>query len=165
LVDNLRQFSHLDQAKSKKVNLHEGIDSSLKILNSQIKNRINVYKNYKAKSLVECNPGQMNQVFLNLLANAAQSIENEGNIWIDTKEKNDYFILVIKDDGRGINIENLSKIFDPFFTTKEVGEGTGLGLSISYSIIKNHEGTIRVTSKINEGSAFKVELPKKKDNN
>jgi len=163
LVDNLRQFSHLDQAKSKMVDLHKGIDSSLRILNSQLKNRIKVHKNYGTDCLVECNPGQINQVFLNLLSNAAQAIEKEGNIWIDTKEKNDYFVLEIKDDGKGIRQENLTKIFDPFFTTKDVGEGTGLGLSISYSIIKNHKGTIKAESKVGQGSTFTIELPIKKE--
>jgi len=159
LVDNLRRFSHLDQAKKQNVDIHEGIESSLKILNSQIKNRIKIHKDYKAAKKVECNPGQINQVLLNILSNASQSIKNEGNIWIDTGEKNDYLFIKIKDDGKGIKEEDLEKIFDPFFTTKDVGEGTGLGLSISYSIIKNHNGTIKVESDENKGSSFSILLP------
>jgi len=161
LVDNLRRFSHLDQAKQKSVDIHEGIESSLKILHSQIKNRIRLHKNYKATKSVECNPGQINQVLLNILSNAAQSIQNEGNIWIDTGEENDYLFIKIRDDGHGIDKEDQQKIFDPFFTTKQVGEGTGLGLSISYSIIKNHRGTIEVESEINKGTIFSILLPLK----
>ncbi len=159
LVDNLRRFSHLDQAKKQNVEIHEGIESSLKIMQSQIKNRIEIHKNFKATKPVECNPGQINQVLLNLLSNAAQSIENAGNIWIDTGEENGYLFIKIKDDGKGIEKENLKQIFDPFFTTKAIGEGTGLGLSISYSIIKNHNGTIEVESEINKGSMFAIKLP------
>jgi signal transduction histidine kinase len=141
------------------VDIHEGIESSLKIIHSQLKNRIEIHKNYKATKKIDCNPGQINQVLLNILSNAAQSIENAGNIWIDTGEENDYLFIKIKDDGKGINKEDLEKIFDPFFTTKAVGEGTGLGLSISYSIIKNHNGTIEVESKLNKGSTFTIFLP------
>jgi len=159
LVDNLRRFSHLDQAKKQNVDIHEGIESSLKILNSQIKNRINIHQSLKSTKTVECNPGQINQVLLNIFSNAAQSIEEEGNIWIDTGEENDYLFIKIKDDGKGIKEEDLEKIFDPFFTTKAVGEGTGLGLSISYSIIKNHNGTIKVESELNKGSTFTIKLP------
>jgi signal transduction histidine kinase len=159
LVDNLRRFSHLDQAKKQNVDIHEGIESSLKIIHSQLKNRINIHNNFNATKTVECNPGQINQVLLNILSNAAQSIENEGNIWIDTGEENDYLFIKIKDDGKGIEKENLKQIFDPFFTTKAVGEGTGLGLSISYSIIKNHSGTIEIESEINKGSIFIIKLP------
>jgi len=159
LVENLRRFSHLDQAAKQNVDIHEGIESSLKIVHSQIKNRIQIHKNFKAVKTVECNPGQINQVLLNILSNAAQSIENEGNIWIDTGEENDYLFIKIKDDGKGIKKEDLEKVFDPFFTTKAVGQGTGLGLSISYSIIKNHNGTIEVESEVNKGSTFTIKLP------
>ncbi len=159
LIENLKRFSHLDQAKLQKVDLHEGIESSLKILKSQFRNRIKIHKNYLAKDWVECNPGQINQVFLNILSNAAQAIKNKGNIWIETKRETDYFVIEIKDDGLGMPENILSKIFDPFFTTKDVGEGTGLGLSISYSIINNHGGTISVESKINTGTILKIQIP------
>jgi signal transduction histidine kinase len=159
LVDNLRRFSHLDQAKRQNVDIHEGIESSLKILHSQIKNKIKVHKNFRTDLKVECNPGQINQVLLNILSNATQAIKNSGNIWIDTGIENDYLFIKIKDDGQGIEKDNLEKIFDPFFTTKPIGEGTGLGLSISYSIIKNHSGTIMVDSEVNKGSTFSIKLP------
>ena len=147
------------QVTKQNVDIHEGIESSLKIVHSNIKNRIQIHKNFKSVKTVECNPGQINQVLLNILSNAAQSIENEGNIWIDTGEENDYLFIKIKDDGKGIEKEDLEKIFDPFFTTKAVGQGTGLGLSISYSIIKNHNGTIDVESEVDKGCVFTIKLP------
>jgi len=159
LVDNLRRFSHLDQAQWKKVNIHDGLESSLMILNPEIKHRIKIEKDYSAKTEIECNPGQINQVFLNLLSNAAQAIKNEGNIRIKTWEDKTHLSISIKDDGSGIPSDVLNKIFDPFYTTKEVGKGTGLGLSISYSIIKNHGGKIEVSSIPGAGSTFTVILP------
>ena len=159
LVDNLRRFSHLDQAQWKKVNIHDGLESSLMILNPEIKHRIKVRKDYTAKKEIECNPGQINQVFLNLLSNAAQAIESEGMISIKTREDEDDMFISIMDDGSGIPADVLNKIFDPFYTTKDVGKGTGLGLSISYSIIKDHGGRIEVDSTPGEGSNFTVVLP------
>ena len=159
LVDNLRKFSHLDQAQWKEVDIHQGIESSLMILNPELKHRIKVKKDFKANRLIECNPGQINQVFLNLLSNAAQAIEGEGTIIIKTKEDDNNLYVHISDTGSGIPTKLLSKIFDPFFTTKDVGKGTGLGLSISYSIIKNHNGRIEVESKIDTGSTFTLILP------
>jgi len=164
LVENLRRFSHLDQAKWKPFDIHEGLESSLKILLPQFKEQVEIHRNYKAEGLVECNPGQINQVFLNLLANAAQAIKNEGNIWIETYNDGDHIVIRIKDDGIGMSQEILGKIFDPFFTTKDVGEGTGLGLSISYSIIQNHRGTISAQSEVSKGSILTVHLLRYKKN-
>ena len=160
LVDNLRRFSHLDQAKWKEIDIHSGIDSSLMILNPQIKHRIDIIKEFHVNTQVECNPGQINQVFLNLLSNAAQSIADKGTITIKTTEDKNFIYIEFSDSGTGIPQEILSKIFDPFFTTKDVGQGTGLGLSISYSIIKDHNGRIEVKSKVGAGSTFTVVLPK-----
>jgi signal transduction histidine kinase len=159
LVDNLRKFSHLDQAQWKEVDIHEGIESSLMILNPELKHRITVVKEFKAKRFIECNPGQINQVFLNLLSNAAQAIEGEGSITIKTEENTSNLYVRISDTGSGIPTKILDKIFDPFFTTKDVGQGTGLGLSISYSIIKDHNGTIEVESKVGKGTTFTLILP------
>ena len=159
LVDNLRKFSHLDQAQWKEVNIHEGIESSLMILNPEIKHRITIEKEFNAKRLIECNPGQINQVFLNLLSNAAQAIDGKGIIRIKTDEDKHNLIVIISDTGKGIPDKIINKVFDPFFTTKDVGEGTGLGLSISYSIIKNHDGTIEVNSEVNKGTSFTLTLP------
>jgi signal transduction histidine kinase len=165
LVDNLRQFSHLDQAGWKPADIHEGIENSLMILKPEIKDRIKTHKDYNASKQLDCNIGQLNQVFLNLLINATQAIKEKGNIWIKTINSDTYVIIEIRDDGQGIPSEIHNKIFDPFFTTKDVGQGIGLGLSISYSIIKNHNGTIEVESDPKKGTTFRIKLPFKKNRN
>jgi signal transduction histidine kinase len=164
LVSNLRSFSHLDQAKWQQFNIHEGLESSIKIMLTQFKHQLTIQRNFQANGVLECNPGQLNQVFLNLLTNAAQAIKEAGIIWIETEDlrRPDSLVIRIRDNGIGMSAETLSKIFDPFFTTKDVGEGTGLGLSISYSIIKNHGGTIEVSSSPGTGSTFTITLPYKK---
>lgn len=159
VVQNLRNFSRLDEAKFKEVDLHEGLESTLLLLNNEIKNRIEVHKNYGKIPKVSCNPGNINQVFMNILLNAVQAIEGEGNIWITTRQINDQLEIKIEDDGKGIPKKNLNKIFDPFFTTKPVGRGTGLGLSISYNIIKNHGGEIEVESSSGKKTKFSIRLP------
>jgi signal transduction histidine kinase len=159
LVENLRNFSHLDRAKSELTDIHKGIESSIKILMPQFKHQLKIHKAFKAKGIIDCNPGQMNQVFLNILANAAQAIGREGNIWIETFDANDTLVIRIRDDGIGMTDEILAKIFDPFFTTKKVGEGTGLGLSISYSIIQNQGGRIEAESTPGKGTTFTLTLP------
>ena len=159
LVDNLRKFSHLDQAEWKECDVHEGLDLSLMILRPQLKNRVEIKKSYKADGRITGNAGQLNQVYLNLLANAAQAIPERGVIRILTEQVKKGIQIQIIDDGLGIPKQNQQRIFDPFFTTKPVGEGTGLGLSISYSIIQNHHGNITFESKEGQGSCFTVFLP------
>ena len=159
LVDNLRRFSHLDQAERKISNVHEGIDNCLMILKPILKERIAIHKDFKADGHIECHIGQLNQVFMNLLMNAAQAIEDRGNIWIRTWDENKQLIIEIADDGAGIPGDALGKIFDPFFTTKDIGEGVGLGLSIGYSIVKNHNGTIEVNSEEEKGTTFILTFP------
>jgi signal transduction histidine kinase len=159
IVENLRNFSHLDEAKWKKVDIHKGIESSIKIMLPQFKRQLKIHRDYKASGIISCNPGQLNQVFLNILSNAAQAIDNEGNIWIKTKDENDQLLISFRDDGKGMTDDILKKIFDPFYTTKEVGEGTGLGLSISYSIIQNHNGTLSAKSKVKQGTTFTIKIP------
>ena len=159
IVDNLRNFSHLDEARWKTVDIHSGIESSIKIMLPQFKRQLKIHKDFKAAGIISCNPGQLNQVFLNVLSNAAQAIENSGNIWIKTHDDAGWLIIEFIDDGKGIPENILDKIFDPFYTTKDVGEGTGLGLSISYSIIQNHNGTISAVSRINAGSTFTIRIP------
>lgn len=164
LVDNLRRFSHLDGAAKKKVNIHEGIDSSLLILRPQLKNRIEVKKEYLSDGMIECNPGQLNQVFMNIISNAAHAISDTGHIQIHTEDVNGEIVIQIQDDGQGISEDVLNHIFEPFYTTKDVGKGTGLGLSISYSIIENHQGKITVISQQGKGSRFTITIPKEMDN-
>jgi len=159
LVLNLRNFSRLDEAEFKSVNLHEGLDSSLKLLNNEFKNRIEVIREYGDIPPVYCNPGQINQVFMNLLINAGQAITGKGSIRVRTHSENETVFIEVKDTGKGIPADIRDKIFDPFFTTKDVGEGTGLGLSISYNIIKEHGGKIRVDSEPGEGTEFIIALP------
>jgi two-component system NtrC family sensor kinase len=159
LVENLRRFSHLDRSKWSVSNIHDGIESSLKILLPQFKRKLQIHRKFRAGGFIECNAGQLNQVFLNILTNAAQAIKDQGNIWIETEDKDNNVYICIRDDGTGMSAATQQKLFDPFYTTKDVGEGTGLGLSISYSIIQNHAGRIEVESKLNEGSTFTIILP------
>ena len=162
LVENLRRFSHLDQAAWKLSNVHEGIDNCLMILKQTFKDRILLHKHYKASGQIECNIGQLNQVFMNVLLNACQAIEGVGSIRISTLDEKDYIVIKFEDDGIGISENIREKIFDPFFTTKEVGQGVGLGLSITYSIIQNHAGSIMVNSEVGKGTTFLLKLPHKK---
>ena len=161
IVEGLRTFSRLDEAERKAVDLHEGIDSTLDLLEHHLKERIEVQKAYGDLPLVECYAGQVNQVFMNLLTNAADAIEGEGQIEITTTTDGDTVRVSIRDTGAGIPAENLSSIFDPFFTTKEIGKGTGLGLSISYGIVQKHDGDIEVQSEVGVGTTFSVVLPVK----
>ena len=116
-------------------------------------------KDFSALPLVECIPSQINQVILNLLVNAAQAIDERGQITLATRLNGDAAEIEISDTGKGIAEENLSKIFDPFFTTKPIGKGTGLGLSLSYGIIQRHHGTLSAKSKVGEGTSFLIRLP------
>ena len=159
VVQNLRNFSRLDEAEYKRVDLHEGLDSTLLLLNNELKNRINVHKDYDALPEVYCNPGNLNQVFMNLLLNASQAIEEKGDIWVSTRQQDNRVQIEIRDNGRGIPADIQQRIFDPFFTTKPVGKGTGLGLSISYNIIKKHNGKLECKSEVGVGTTFTVTLP------
>ncbi len=165
IVLSLRNFSRLDEAEMKPVDIHEGIDSTLLILNSKIKTAIKVIKNYGKLPLVECYPSQLNQVFMNIMANAADALLSNPNlrnkeIKIITEIGGVNQVVVrIRDNGTGIDPDAINKVFDPFFTTKPVGKGTGLGLSISYQIIEKHHGKIEVNSEIGEGAEFVIYLP------
>jgi signal transduction histidine kinase len=124
-----------------------------------LKNRVEVVRQYGELPRIACMPSQINQVFLNLLTNAAQAIEERGRILVKTEADAAWLRVTVQDTGKGIPADVLPKIFDPFFTTKAVGQGTGLGLSISYEIIKQHGGDIRVTSQPGKGARFTVQLP------
>ncbi len=159
LVKSLKNFARLDEAVFQEADLHEGILSTLDLIRHEIKNRIEVITEFGELPTVRCKPNTLNQVFMNILVNACQSIDDEGKIIIKTGIENDKVIIKIKDTGRGIPKETLSKIFDPGFTTKGVGVGTGLGLSISYEIIKDHNGEILVESEMGRGTEFTIKLP------
>ncbi len=159
IVVNLKSFARLDEASVKTVDLHEGIESTLKVVGNELKFKCDIVREYGQLPLLSCYPGQLNQVFMNLLVNASHAIEERGTITIKTEHKDGFIIVHIIDTGKGIAPEHIKSLFTPFFTTKSVGSGTGLGLSISYGIIKKHGGEIRVDSKLGSGSTFSIYLP------
>jgi len=158
IVRSLKNFARLDEAERKKANIHEGIESSLILLRHELRGRIQVIKDFGEIPEIECFPNQLNQVFMNILVNAAQAIEGRGEIRVKTFLEDDAAKIAISDTGPGIASKYLSKIFDPGFTTKGVGLGTGLGLSICYRIVQDHHGTIEVSSS-DRGTTFTITLP------
>lgn len=172
IVTSLRNFSRLDEAEMKAVDLHEGLNSTLIVLHSRIGDRIQIVQNYGALPLVECYPAQLNQVFFHLLANAIDALEDfisqpfqkSPQIIIQTEKIDGKCVRVrISDNGAGIPSGIRDKLFDPFFTTKPVGKGTGLGLSVAYKIIEKHQGTIAVESAEDRGTKFDIILPLHRD--
>lgn len=159
IVQNLKNFSHVDQAEVKAADINECIESTLNIVWNELKYKASVKKEYGALPLTKCIPQQLNQVFMNLLVNAGQALEKQGEITIRTWAADGSIFVSISDTGCGIPEENLNRIFEPFFTTKPVGKGTGLGLSITYDIIKKHNGDISVSSEIGKGTTFTVRIP------
>ncbi len=160
LIRELRIFSRNEYDNPIKADLYNGINSTLLLLRNQYKNRIRILKEYHPIPEVVCNPGQINQVFMNLLSNAMQAIENEGTIIIHTERVEPNMVMIsITDDGPGIPPEIIQRVFDPFFTTKPAGTGTGLGLSISSEILRQHNGKLEVKSKPNTGTTFYIYLP------
>jgi signal transduction histidine kinase len=179
IVLSLRNFSRLDEADMKEVDIHEGIESTLLILQNRLKSKpehsaIQIIKEYGNLPLVECYPGQLNQVFMNIINNGIDALDNyncerspqatqtnPAQITITTSVINDNRVLIgIADNGPGMTQETKQKLFDPFFTTKPVGQGTGLGLSISYQIIvQKHSGILRCESEIGQGTTFWIEIP------
>jgi len=159
IVAGLRDFSHTDNTELEPVDINECIESALMVANNEVKYKCKVKKDLSPIPLLACNKGKINQVLLNFIINAGQSIINEGTITIRSRLKDDEVIIEISDDGEGIKKENIDKLFDPFFTTKPVGQGTGLGLSISHGIIEEHHGYITVESKVGVGTTFQVHLP------
>ncbi|MBL7545079.1 MAG: HAMP domain-containing protein [Bdellovibrionaceae bacterium] len=162
IVLGLRNFSRIDESQIKEVDLRETIDTTLNLLQGELKNKIEVKKDYEPIPNIKCFASQISQVFVNLLSNAIQAIAGSGTIWIHTsliREKENWVQISIQDSGSGIPAENLDKIFDPFFTTKGVGQGTGLGLSITYGIVQKHGGDIQVKSQVNVGTEFIIQLP------
>ncbi|MGA9381003.1 MAG: ATP-binding protein, partial [Phormidium sp.] len=176
IVLSLRNFSRLDEAEMKDVDIHEGIDNTLLILQNRIKVKsdrpgIEIIKQYSKLPLIECYAGQLNQVFMNIINNAVDALEMQHwqkdqqplpTIILHTQlsANQTHAIVSITDNGPGMSEQVKSHLFDPFFTTKAVGKGTGLGLSISYQIIvEKHRGTLKCESQINQGSTFIIEIP------
>ena len=166
IIQGLRSFSRLNEAEFKAADLHEGLDATLVLLRTRTKNSIEIIKEYDPNlPVINCNPGQLNQVFMNILTNAIEAIEmkpmqENGVIRIKTTDKPDKIEISIKDNGIGIPKAIQEKIFDPFFTTKDVGKGTGLGLSIVFGIIKKHNGQMQVISDQAIGTEFIISIPK-----
>jgi two-component system NtrC family sensor kinase len=161
IVRDMVDFSQVDDTHWHRADLHKGLDSTLNIVRNELKYVADVVKDYGTIPDVECLPSQLNQVFLNMLVNAAQAIKGKrGKITVRTGKVGPGHVFVeIADDGEGIPPENLKRIFDPFFTTRPVGKGTGLGLSLCYGIVSKHQGKIEVRSEPGVGSAFRVVLP------
>jgi signal transduction histidine kinase len=170
IVVSMRNFSRLDECSIAAVDIKKGIDSTLIILNHRLKSGIKLIKEYGNVPPIRCYPAQLNQVFMNIISNAIDAIEETQNsaswnseeiptIWIITEVDGDYLKVRIKDNGPGIAPEIREKIFESFFTTKSVGKGTGLGLAISYQIVAKHNGTIEVNSEPGKGTEFAIALP------
>jgi signal transduction histidine kinase len=159
IVKDLRAFSRLGEEARKPTDLHEGLDVTLRLLETRWRDRITIERDYGDLPRVECNAGQVNQVFMNLLANACDAIPGRGTIRITTRVDGDVVRIAIQDDGSGIAPDVLPHIFDPFFTTKDVGAGTGLGLSISHGVVTAHGGRIEVRTAPQQGTTFEVILP------
>jgi signal transduction histidine kinase/CheY-like chemotaxis protein len=159
IVADLKSFSHTDEAEVQEENINHCLDVTIKMIWNELKYKCTVIKDYGQLPPLRCYARQLNQVFMNLLVNASQAINNQGEITITTRHLDDAIHITIQDTGEGIAPENMEKLFDPFFTTKPVGTGTGLGLSISYNIIKKHKGQINVTSELGKGTRFTIILP------
>jgi len=159
IIKDLKIFSHEDLGEVSSVQIEEVIDSVLNIVHNEIKYKADLKKNYGTTPLVHCSAHKMGQVFINLLINAVQAIEDKGVIEVRTYQQDHYVCVDVRDTGKGIPKENLKKIFDPFFSTKPVEQGTGLGLSISYEIVKKYGGAIKVQSQAGRGTTFTIMLP------
>lgn len=159
IVRNLKSFSRAEDDTLKPTDLEECLESSLNIAWNEIKYKAKVDKHYASLPLISCLPQQLSQVFVNLLVNAAQAIEDQGIITLTTRREETWAVVEIADNGSGIPPENLERIFEAFYTTKEVGKGTGLGLSICHDILQKHQGTISVASTVGEGTCFTIKLP------
>jgi signal transduction histidine kinase len=159
IVKDLRSFSRLGEARRKAADLHEGLEVSLRLLEPRWRDRVTVHRDFGQLPSVDCDPGQVNQVFMNVLANACDAIAGQGNVWVTTRHVDGAVRVEIRDDGTGMPADVMSRIFDPFFTTKDVGSGTGLGLAVSHSVIAAHGGKIEVESTPGQGATFRITLP------
>jgi two-component system NtrC family sensor kinase len=176
IVRNLRDFARLDEADFKEADLNAALDSAAEILRYEIKQKeVRLEKDYRPLPPVLCHPGKVNQVLLNLLANAVQACDRGGRVVLrsrigpspqppspEGRGGNGGVVLEVEDDGSGIKPEHRARLFEPFFTTKPVGQGTGLGLSVSFGIVRDHGGAIEVESEVGRGSTFRVRLPLRK---
>lgn len=160
IVQDLKDFSHVDESHQQEADLNAGIESTLNVVWNEIKYKAEIIRQLGEVPNVNCVPAQINQVFMNILVNAAQAIDNRGTITLRSGTENNYAWFEIEDTGKGMPEDVRKRIFEPFFTTKPVGKGTGLGLSISYDIIvKKHGGSLDVRSVPGKGTCFRIMLP------
>jgi signal transduction histidine kinase len=159
VVTSLRVFARLDRSAEDVVDIREGLEVAATLLESQVKDRITIRRDYGEIPPVLCHPGELNQVFMNLLVNASQSIDGTGDIHVRTRFRNGCILVEIADTGAGISPENLQRIFDPGFTTKGVRVGTGLGLATVRRIVEEHGGEVSVESEPGAGATFRVHIP------
>lgn len=159
IVNGLKNFSHIADQELKASDINQCLEETLNVIWNELKYKVTLSKEYGDLPLTHCYPLQLNQVFMNLLINASQSIEDQGQMMIKTWMESEVIYITITDSGCGIEQDNIPKLFEPFSTTKEVGKGTGLGLSISYEIIKKHNGKILVASEPGRGTTFTITLP------
>lgn len=159
IVQDLKDFSHVDEAEWADADLNHGLDSTLNVVWNEVKYKAKVIKDYGDIPPLNCVASQINQVFMNLIVNASHAIEDSGTITLRTRHEGNQVMIEVVDTGKGMPLEIQRRIFEPFFTTKPVGKGTGLGLSLSYDIVKKHGGRIEVSSQPGEGTSFKVWLP------
>ena len=162
LVSKLRTFSRLDEGTIKTINIHESIESVLLFLRHKMEGRIEVERHYGETEMLTCLAGELNQVLMNIVANAIDAIDaadGPGRITIATGQQNGHFVIRVRDTGKGIPEGIRNRIFEPFFTTKPIGQGTGLGLAISYGIMKAHQGSMEFSTKAGEGTEFTLKIP------
>ncbi|GAA0845292.1 hypothetical protein GCM10009113_18240 [Marinobacter szutsaonensis] len=159
IIAAMKDFSHIEEEEFKPADIHRGIETTLNVVNNELKYKAEVVREFGELPEVECIISQINQVVMNLLVNAAHAIESFGRITIRTRQQGDTVIIEVQDTGKGISPEHRHRIFEPFFTTKPVGKGTGLGLSLSFNIIEKHQGSLDVDSTPGEGTCFRLTLP------
>lgn len=163
IVSDLKDFARIDESEWQVADLHAGLESTLNVASHELRQSAEVVRQYGDLPALHCCPGQLNHVFMNLLVNAIQSLDESGNgagrIFLRTGRQGDQGWIEIEDNGRGIAPENLARIFEPFYTTRAIGRGTGLGLSSAWGIVRMHGGRIDVRSELGKGSAFRIWLP------
>jgi signal transduction histidine kinase len=164
IISALKDFSHIEEDEFRPADLHRGLDTTLNVVNNELKYKAEVIKEYGELPEVECILSQINQVVMNLLVNAAHAIAQFGRITLRTGCDNDWAWIEVEDNGKGIDPKLLNRIFEPFFTTKPVGKGTGLGLALSYNIVQKHSGSIEVHSEPDVGTRFRINLPLRQAN-
>ena len=159
ILDSLKNFAHLDQAEYQQVDVHEGIDSTLTLLEHQLTDQVKVERQYGNTPPIYSYPAELNQVFMNVLLNSSQAIDGAGTIRIKTYADQANVYIEISDSGRGIAQEKLERIFDPDFSNKEDRVGLGLGLATSYNIVRKHNGFLRLQSEVGKGTSATIILP------